>query len=114
MRAKEFIVERKFKDRKAKPLSTTYEFPSMPGDSVYKIYRFSMMMGNADIEYAEGPAAANAVVMAYTPEEEEKVRNAERRTGDKGRLLTNKGSTEPKSISTASPVAKPKRNKYGV
>ena len=114
MRAKEFIVERKFKERKANPLSTAYEFPSMPGDSAYKIYRFGMMMGNPDIEYKEGPAAANAVVMAYTPEEEEKVRNAERRTGDKGRLLTNKGSTEPTLTSSTSPVAKSKRNKYGV
>ena len=114
MRAKEFIVERKFKERKAKPLSTAYEFPSMPGDSAYKIYRFGMMMGNPDMGNIKGPAAANAVVMAYTQEEEEKVRGAEKRTGDKGRLLTNKGSTEQNSIDTVSPVAKLKRNKYGV
>jgi hypothetical protein len=86
----------------------------MPGDSAYKIYRLGMLMGNPDIENIKGPAAANAVVVAYTPEEEEKVHLATKRSGDTSKMLSDRGSTEPKSTDTVSPVAKPKRNKYGV
>ena len=114
MRAKEFIVERKFKDRKASVLSTAYNFTSMAGDSAYRIYRLGMLMGNPNIENIKGPAAANAVVVAYTSEEEEKVRLAKKRSGDTSQLLSDRGSTEPKSTDTISPVAKLKRNKYGV
>jgi len=39
---------------------------------------------------------------------------AERATGHKGRLVADRGSREPKSTGTHSPVAKPKRNRYGV
>jgi hypothetical protein len=114
MRAKEFIVERKYKDRKSKPLSTAYNFTSMPGDSAYRIYRLGLAMANPDIENTMGPSAANAVVMAYTDEEEVIVLRASKKTGDAHKLLTDKGSTEQKSTDTVSPVAKPKRNKYGV
>ena len=114
MRAKEFIVERKFKDRKSKPLSTAYNFTSMPGDSAYRIYRLGLAMANPDIENTMGPAAANAVVMAYTPEEEDIVLRASKKTGDTHKLLTDRGSTEPNSIDTVSPVANSKRNRYGV
>jgi hypothetical protein len=114
MRAKEFIVERKFKERKAKTLSTSYEFPSMPGDSAYRIYRFGLTVANPDIEHVQGPAGNHAVVVAYMPEEEARIQKASKRTGDTTRPLSNKGSTEPKSTDHVSPVAKIKRNKYGV
>ena len=104
MRAQEFIVERKFKDRKASVLSTAYHFPSMPGDSAYQIYRFGLVMANPDIEYKEGPAAAQAVVMAYTDEEDAIVQRAMKRTGHKGQPLTTPGSTEPDFVPTQSPV----------
>ena len=104
MRALEFIVERKLKNRKANPLSTMWNFPSMPGDSVYQIYRFGLTIANPDIEYVEGPAAAQAVVGAYTDEEDAMIQRAMKRTGHKGQLLTNKGSTEPEIVPTKSPI----------
>ena len=105
MRAREFMVERKFRDRKAAPISTMYHYPSMPGDSVYKIYRLGLAMANPDMEEAEGPAAADAVVVAYTPQDEEIILRASKMTGHTPSLLTSKGSTEPKSTGTVSPVA---------
>jgi hypothetical protein len=114
MRAKEFIVERKYKDRHSKPLSTAYNFTSMPGDSAYRIYRLGITMANPDIENIKGPAAANAVIMAYTPEEEAIILRASKKTGDTHKLLTDRGSIEQKTTDTVSPVAKPKRNKHGV
>jgi hypothetical protein len=114
MRAKEFIVERKFKSRKANTLSTAYEFPSMPGDSVYRLYRFGLAMANPNIENAKGPAGNHAVVVAYMPEEEATIQAASKKTGNHSRPLSNKGSTEPTSTDHVSPVAKSKRNRYGV
>jgi hypothetical protein len=52
--------------------------------------------------------------VAYTPEEEAIIQAASKKTGHKGRLLANKGSNEPGSTATQSPVAKPKTNRYGV
>ena len=104
MRAREFIVERKFKNRKSSVLSTAYHYPSMPGDSAYQIYRLGLAMANPDIEYAEGPAAAQAVTMAYTPEEDAIIQRASKRTGHKTYPLTDKGSTEPDFVKTQSPV----------
>ena len=114
MRAKEFIVEKKFRDRKASPISTMYHYPSMPGDSAYNIYRLGLAMANPNMEEAEGAAAADAVVVAYTPEDEEIILRASKMTGHTPSLLTVRGSTEPKSTDTTSPVAQLKRNKYGV
>jgi hypothetical protein len=104
MRAGEFITERKFKNRKASVLSTMYHFPDMPGDSAYQIYRFGLTMANPDIEYADGPAAAQAVIMAYTDEEDAIVKRAMKRTGHPGLLLSTPGSTEPDFVPTSSPV----------
>jgi hypothetical protein len=104
MRAQEFIVERKFKDRKSNPLSTAYHYPSMPGDSAYQIYRLGLAMANPDIENVDGPAAAQAVTMAYTPEEDAIIKRASKKTGHKTYPLTNKGSTEPDFVPTQSPV----------
>jgi hypothetical protein len=54
------------------------------------------------------------VIVAYTPEEEEIIQAGTRQTGHKGKLLANKGSKEPASTEIQSPVAKPKKNRYGV
>ena len=114
MRAREFITERQLTKRKSDTLSTAFEFPTMPSSNSYLAYRFGMAMADHTINYPEGPASNNAIIVAYTPEEEEIIQAGTRQTGHKGRLLTNKGSKEPKSTDTQSPVASPKRNRYGV
>jgi hypothetical protein len=114
MRAKEFIIERELSDRKSDTLSTTYHFPTMPSADGYQAYRFGIAMANHEIANVEGPSAQHAVIVAYTPEEENIIQSASKKTGHKGKLLANKGSKEPKSTNVASPVATPKRNRYGV
>jgi hypothetical protein len=114
MRAKEFIVERGFPERKSDVMSATYKFPTMPSSDAYQAYRFGVAMADHTINYAEGPAAQNAVIVAYTPEEEEIIAAGTRQTGHKGVLIADKKSHEPDSTDTVSPVAKPKRNRYGV
>lgn len=114
MRAKEFITERKFPERKSSTMAATYAFPTMPSANPYLAYRFGMAMADHTIDHAEGPTKQNAVIVAYTPEEEEIIRAGERQTGHKGLLVADKKSHEPKDTGNESPVAKPKRNKYGV
>ena len=113
MRAREFITEREMPQRKSRTMSTAFEFPTMPSSDGYQIYRFGMAMANHE-QPPYGPAGQHAVISAYTLEEEEIVRAAERATGHKGRILADRGSDEPLSTDILSPVAKPKRNRYGV
>ena len=114
MRAKEFIVERKMPARKGGPMTATYMFPEMPSSDPYQAYRFGMAMADHTMGYAEGPTQQKAVVVAYTEEEEAIIKGASKQTGHKGQLVSDKTSHEPKSTNTQSPVAKPKRNRYGV
>ena len=113
MRAREFITEREMPQRKSRTMSTAFEFPTMPSSDGYQIYRFGMAMANHE-QPPYGPAGQHAVISAYTPEEEEIIHAAERATGHKGRILADRGSDEPLSTDILSPVAKPKRNRYGV
>jgi len=114
MRAKEFIVERSFSKRKSGPMSTTYAFPTMPSANAYAAYRFGLAMADHTINYADGPTGNSAVIVAYTPEEEEIIKGGTRQTGHKGKIVADRGSSEPSSTDTQSPVAKPKKNQYGV
>jgi hypothetical protein len=114
MRAKEFIVERSFPVRKSDAMKTTYVFPGMPSANAYAIYRFGMAMADHTINHPEGPVSNSAVIVAYTPEEEEIIRAGTRQTGHKGILVADKESHEPGSTNSVSPVAGPKKNKYGV
>ena len=113
MRAKEFITEREMPQRKSMTMSTAFEFPTMPSSDGYQVYRFGMAMANHE-QPPYGPAGQHAVISAYTPEEEEIIHAAERATGHRGRILADRGSDEPLSTDILSPVAKPKRNRYGV
>jgi hypothetical protein len=114
MRAKEFIFEREFSQRKSSVLSTAFEFPSMPSADPYQSYRFSMAMADHTMAHAEGPISNHALIVAYTPEEEAIIKGASKQTGNHGRLVADRGSNEPKHTQNVSPVAKPKRNRYGV
>jgi hypothetical protein len=115
MRAKEFIEEsRGFKHRKSTTMSTTYEFPTMPSNNPYRAYRFGLAMANHEMTHKGGPIDQNTMIVAYTPEEEEIIKAGERVTGHKKNLVADRGSNEPKDTNLVSPVAKPRRNRWGV
>ena len=99
--------------RKSSTMNTAFEFPTMPSSDGYQVYRFGVAMANHK-QPPYGPAGQHAVISAYTSEEEEIIHAAERATGHKGRILADRGSNEPLSTDILSPVAKPKRNRYGV
>lgn len=114
MRAKEFITERAFPGSKSGPMSTTYQYPDMPSSDGYQIYRFGLAMADHTLTHAMGPTSRNAVVVAYTEEEEEIIQGAERQTGKRGVQVADRTSHEPDRVNTVSPVAKPRKNRYGV
>jgi hypothetical protein len=114
MRAKEFITERSFSKRKSGPMSATYAFPTMPSSNAYDVYRFGLAMADHTLNYSAGPTGNSAVIVAYTPEEEEIIQGGTRQTGHKGKIVADHGSLEPESTNTQSPVAAPKKNQYGV
>lgn len=114
MRAKEFILERTMPERKSGPMSSTYTFPTMPSADPYQAYRFAMAMANHDIKHKEGPSSRNAVIVAYTKEEEAIIKAGENVTGHKGQILADKKSQEPGSTNIQSPVATVNRNRYGI
>ena len=114
MRAKEFITEREMPKPVSRAMSTSYHFPTMPSSDAYQAYRFGIAMADHKTHSKYGPAAQHAVIVAYTTEEEAIIKGAESETGHKGKLLADRGSHERDSTETQSPVAKPKRNRYGV
>ena len=77
MRACEFIVERKMPNRKSAVMPFSKHFPTMPSSDPYQAYRFGMAMADHTINHAEGPSEQHAVIVAYTPEEEEIIRGGE-------------------------------------
>ncbi len=95
-------------------MNTTYNFPTMPSADPYQAYRFGMAMADHTLGHKYGPTDRNAVIVAYAPEEEEIIKAGERQTGHKGKIVADRGSEETESVITTSPVAQPKRNKYGV
>jgi hypothetical protein len=114
MRAKEFITERSFSNRKSSTMSTAFQFPTMPSANAYAAYRFGLAMADHTINHADGPTSNSAVIVAYMPEEEEIIRAGTQQTGHKGKLVADRGSNEPKGTESQSPVARLKKNRYGV
>jgi len=116
MKAKEFIKEssKTFSPRKSDTMPTAFEYPDMVSANPYDIYRFGIAMADHTSPPAEGIINNHGLIVAYAPEEEAVIRAAEKVTGHRGKLVSNRGSSEPKSTNVTSPVAKPKRNRYGV
>ena len=84
-------------------------------------YRFGMAVAAArahaagHIEFEQESAwAENLAQIMYAPEDEETIKLASKLMGVTPSRITDNKSREAKGTSSQSPVAKPKRNKYGV
>jgi hypothetical protein len=118
MRANEFITETNKQDKVRKGLqhSGIYakRYDSMT-DTFYPMYRFGIAMAGDAKTPSQGPVKAVPTVWMRNDEEAEIVAKAERTVGVKGSVIVSNGpSEEMPNVDTASPVAKVKRNKYGV
>jgi hypothetical protein len=103
MKARDFLTEREYREIGAAPLSHSKYYPDMPSSDPYQLYRFSLNIANPEAE-TQGPAARNAVIVAYTPEEDQLIAQAEQVTGKRGKTLTSKRSIELHDVNTVSPI----------
>jgi hypothetical protein len=84
-------------------------------DTYYSMYRFGIAMaGHHKDGPAHGPAQDKFTVWAYTDGDEEIIKQAEKNFGSRGTEIAKGPSRETENIHVVSPVAKVKKNKYGV
>jgi len=130
MRIKELLVEYKAKaSGSSNPVSADAD-AALPGVFVqrqlrntdpYMQYRLGMAIAVARAEQAghvdfeqESPWAENLAIVMFTDEDEETIKLASKLMGVKPTRITDNASREVKGTDTSSPVAKIKKNKYGV
>jgi hypothetical protein len=92
----------------------TYTDPN----SYYTMYRFGVDMASGPKEHypydPAGPIGNQMATLAYTDVEQKIIDNSKKNLGLKSKKLTSKDSTEHTDTHVSSPVAKVKRNKYGI
>jgi hypothetical protein len=129
MRAKEFLPEGAKSHGKFVSLNADVD-AALPGVWVqrqlrntdpYMQYRYGLAMAAARADAAghvefeqESPWAENLTIVGYTPEDADVVRLADKLMGVTATRIADDSSKESKDTNNASPVATPKRNKYGV
>ena len=131
MRAKEFINEnwngrshgkpKKVRDRAAEALPGVYVQRQLRNTDTYMQYRMGLALAAAradaagEIEFSqESSWAENFITGMFVPEDEETIQLASKLMGVKPTQISDHVSREPKGTESVSPVAKPKRNKYGI
>lgn len=131
MRAKEFIEESfnakthgkpgKVRSRADATLPGVFVQQQLRNTDPYMQYRLGMATAaarayaNGDVSFEQESAfGENTVQVMYAPEDEETIRLASKMMGVKPTRITDNASREPESTNAKSPVAKPKKNKYGV
>ena len=117
MRAREFITENDHRLDLSNPqIKGARHMPDM--DKYYELYRLSLDMAEATDEITGErigqPVSNHVVMLAYTDGDEQILNKAMRKRGIKYRSTTSRHSQELNDTNKSSPVAKPKRNRYGV
>lgn len=132
MRAREFI-QKDLKEDTSMPTDSTSATPGMKtwpaldnNNSPYSAYRFGVIMAGAGPRHdldpdnhhyppvTKGPVGGQFITLGYTKGDEEILDVARKQMGVKSVKKTEEGSFEEEDTNTVSPVAKPKKNKYGI
>ncbi len=128
MRAKEFINEAKSKgraesvsSRKSDPLPGVFVQKELRNTDPYMQYRYAMAVAAArahkehGVDFNQESAwAENLTQVMYVSDDEETIKLASKLMGVKPTRITDNASHESKQTNADSPVAKPKRNRWGV
>ena len=121
MKVNEIIVEVKDKGKLRKgtsnSLSNVHSYPYLDNaNHPYTAYRFGVALAPSprDLNYLEGPIGTEFTTIGYSDADQEIIDHARKEFGLPVRKHSTKGSVELDSVGKTSPVAKPKRNKYGV
>jgi hypothetical protein len=90
--------------------------PDLDNSSPYKAYRYGVAMAGQPVQDFDpnGPIGQKMITVGYTEVDDNIVRATDKVMKSKSRAITSKGSHELPDTYTTSPIAKPKRNQYGV
>lgn len=92
-------------------------WPELDNSSGYLAYRFGVqlagMPGDSPMEKA-GPTGLKMVTIAYSEADKAILDATAKHLGTKSIQLSPNASTEGDGVDKVSPIAKPKKNKYGV
>lgn len=123
MRARDFILledDDQF-DMSNPALTRARYFPDM--DKYYQLYRLTLDMAGIntppeqkvnDIDGEGWPASNNAIMLAYSQGDDDIIRKTLKKRGFREKITSDGDSHEEHHTNTQSPVAKPKRNRFGV
>lgn len=121
MKINEIIVEEitrgKLRKGTRNGLSDIQSYPYLDNNShPYVAYRFGVALARSpdDVKDPLGPIGSEFTTVGYSSADQEIIDHARKEFGLKTRKHSTKGSVELDKVNKVSPVAKPKRNKYGV
>ena len=117
MRAKEFINEAKSQEiRRAVKLAGPYAKRYDQIGTYYDMYRLGVAIAGGKDTPPEGPVRDNPTVWIMNDVENDKIKMAEKVLGIKGTVVSPQGPSQEMTdlINSTSPIAKPKRNRYGI
>jgi hypothetical protein len=119
MRAREFLKEDEHQFDISNPAMTRARyFPNM--DRFYELYRLTLDMASSnsdtknDIDGTGWPSSNNAVMLAYTKEEDDLINKTLKKRGFTQKRTTSHKSSELTNSNKLSPVAKIKKNRFGI
>ena len=115
MKIRDIIVEGEMRPGVSEPMAKSDYYPDMPSSDPYIIYRFGMGMADHTTFHPNGPSRNAAVIVQYSEGEEEIVSATEKKLGKfSKKMLADRRSSEAPETYKTSPVAKRKKNKYGI
>jgi hypothetical protein len=117
MKIKEIVVEAKINKDAHGATPDMQTWPELDNNnSPYAAYRFGVAMAGApDMKTDKrGPIGGRFTTIGYTDADDEILKAAAKEMGVSAEKETTPGSTERDDVNTASPVAKKKKNRYGV
>lgn len=119
MKIFEIVTESKSKLRKgtSQALSNVNSYPYLDNNNhPYLAYRFGMALAKSpnDVDHQEGPIGSEFTTVGYSDADQKIIDHARKEFGITARKHSGKGSAEIDNVNKTSPVAKRKKNKYGV
>ncbi len=118
MKIVEIVSESKSRSKDVgKSLSNLHTYPQLDvNDNPYLAYRFGIALAGSPMRNMDkySPIGSEFTTVGYSDADQEIIDNVAKHFGVKPHTHGKKDSVESKSTNTVSPVAKPKRNKYGV
>lgn len=120
MKINEIITEAsrgKLRKAATQALSNVTSYPYLDNNShPYVAYRFGVALAKSpnDVNDELGPIGSEFTTMGYSKEDQKIINHARKEFGLATHTHSTEGSVELDNVNSTSPVAKPKKNKYGV